>query len=261
MTIHREISYTPTPGLRTVGDLFLPDSPPTRDPVLLIHGGGWKGLAKEDFEFMVPFFIEDGRAVFNINYRLLGDATWPACGDDCLAAGRFLLEGGLAPWGLKDSSCVVVCGASAGGHLAMMTGLRLARDRVRGILSLAGPSRLDWVATTDGPLGLKERFFEQFFGSEIPLDDPAVIAASPALWGESNPPPLYCFHSGNDELVPPAHSEAALAAWHQGGSPAELTRFDGRGNLHGFWTDSDRSPGTVRPDLGEWVRHALSKLP
>lgn len=228
--------------------------------MLLIHGGGWKGLAKEDFEFMLPFFLADRRAVFNINYRLLGEAPWPACGDDCLAAGKFLLGGGLANRGLENPRRLVVCGASAGGHLAMMTGLRLPRERVRGILSMAGPSRLDWVATNDDPLGMNHKFFAQFFGSELPLDDPDVAAASPALREESNPPPLFCLHSRNDALVPPSHSEAALSAWQASGSQAELTLIDGRGNLHGFWLDADFSPGTLRPEVGQWVHRALSQL-
>lgn len=44
------------------------------------------------FNPIARLFTEFGMAVFNINYRLLDDAPWPACGDDCLYAGQFLLD-------------------------------------------------------------------------------------------------------------------------------------------------------------------------
>lgn len=255
----REIAYANGKHPRCVGDLFLPGGETPGAPVLLIHGGGWKGLTKESFEFMVPFFLEAGHPVFNINYRLLGDAPWPACGDDCVAAGKFLLEGGLAARGLPGPEKILICGASAGGHLAMMTGLRLPREKVRAMFSLAGPSRIDWVAETKDPLGLHEGFLRQFFGRDLSADAPEVRRASPALRAEKNPPRLFCLHSRNDELVPLAQSEEALAAWTAGGGTAGLTVMDGEGNLHGFWINNDRE-GELRPEVGEWVRHALSKL-
>jgi acetyl esterase len=254
----REIPYDAGSHPLCAGDLFLPGDR-RGAPVLLIHGGGWKGLNKESFAFMVPFFLAAGHPVFNINYRLLGDAPWPACGDDGLAAGKFLLAGGLAPCGLPAPEKILICGASAGGHLAMMTGLRLPRESVQAVFSLAGPSRLDWVAATRDPLGLSENFFSQFFGRDLSADAPEVREASPALRGEKNPPRLFCLHSRNDELVPLAQSEEALASWRAGGGRAELTVIDGDGNLHGFWIDNDRE-GALRAEVGEWVHDCLSKL-
>lgn len=257
--VQRDIPYDPDIGESGVGDLFLPDGETVRCPVLLIHGGGWKGMAKEDFEFMVPIFLAKGHPVFNINYRLLGVAPWPACGDDCGAAGKFLLRGGLRAFGLPAPGQILVCGASAGGHLAMMTGLRLPREKVRAILSMAGPSRLDWVAANRDPMGLHINFVSQFFGRELAPDAPEVRGASPALLGEKNPPRLFCLHSKNDRLVPLAQTEEACAVWESSGGEAEMTVIDGHGDLHGFWIDSDRDGGRLRPEVGAFVHHALAQ--
>jgi len=257
--VSREISYSGGNPSRCAGDLFLPEGVAGKWPVLLIHGGGWKGLSKESFEFMVPFFLEGGHPVFNINYRLLGEAPWPACGDDCVKAGEFLLAGGLTAHGLSAPEKILVCGASAGGHLAMMTGLRLPREKVVGILSMAGPSRIDWVATNRDPLGMSENFFLEFFGRAFPLDAPEVRLASPALREEQNPPRLFCLHSKNDLLVPLAQSEAAQSAWEAGGGRAEITVIDGHGDLHGFWIANDRD-GVLRPEVKEFVQHSLTQL-
>jgi len=260
MIIHRDIPYLAA-HTSTVGDLFLPREGEPGDPVLLIHGGGWAALDKESFEFMTGFFIAHGHPVFNINYRLLGEAVWPACAEDCVTASRFILEDGLAAHGLGNPARLIVCGASAGGHLAMMTGLMLPRKKVRGILSMAGPSRLDWIAAHHDPLGMHEGFFQRFFGHEVSPGNDAVRNASPALCVEGTPPPLFCLHSSNDDLVPLVHSQAAVERWQSLGGIAHLEVIDGIGNLHGFWMDSDRSPGVLRPEVGAWVSHSLTRLP
>lgn len=260
MNIHRDIPYLAAHS-STKGDLFLPGGGGTGSPVLLIHGGGWTSLDKESFEFMTGFFVAHGHPVFNINYRLLGEAVWPACAEDCTMAGRFILDGSLSSLGVAAPAGLIVCGASAGGHLAMMTGLMLPRDRVRGILSMAGPSRLDWIAAHQDPLAMHEGFLGRFFGREVSADDKAVQAASPALCLPGPPPPLFCFHSSNDDLVPLSHSQTAVEKWQEAGGCAELTIIDGIGNLHGFWMDSDRSPGVLRPEVSAWVSHCLARLP
>ena len=257
-SMQRDISYASRAGEWGVGDVFLPAGEVTGCPVLLIHGGGWRALAKESFEFMLPFFLGAGRPVFNINYRLLGTAPWPACGDDCLEAGRFVLDGGLAELGVPATDKILICGASAGGHLAMMTGLRLPRENVEAIVSMAGPSRLDWLAENRDPIGMHENFFPDFFGQPVALDSAVARDASPALRGEKEPPPLYCIHSSNDRLVPLQHSEEARKAWQAGGGRAELTILDGDGELHGFWVADDRD--RLRPEVGEFIKHVLNQL-
>jgi acetyl esterase/lipase len=259
-SVHRDISYASTAGKSGVGDLFLPAGEVRGCPVLLIHGGGWKALDKESIEFLVPFFLKAGRPVFNANYRLLGTAPWPACGADCLAAGRFILDGGMDLPGLPAPDKVLLCGASAGGHLAMMTGLSLPRERVEAVLSLAGPSRLDWLSSHPDPLGMHENFLESFFGRPVLPDSSEVRAASPALQEEKNPPRLFCLHSRNDRLVPLAHSQEVRAAWEAQGGTVDLTVIDGHGELHGFWIDNNRE-GELLPEVREFIRATLSQLP
>ncbi len=247
----REIPYARGGELRAVGDLFLPKGPARGAPVLLIHGGGWNALNKESFEFMLPLFALAGRPAFSVNYRYLSQAPWPACGEDCVLAGQFLLSGGLTDHGLETPEKILICGASAGGHLAMMTGLSLPTDRVEGIISMAGPSRLDWVATNPDPTNMHEGFYERFFGWDVPPEHPIVASASPAVVVEhlkKCPPPLFCFHSSADELCPPSYSREAVAAWTRRGGHAEATYFEGDENLHGFFVNNDRPSAVLRPE-------------
>lgn len=259
----REIPYAREGAQRAVGDLFLPKGPPRGAPVLLIHGGGWNALNKESFEFMLPIFALAGRPAFSVNYRYVSQAPWPACGDDCVLAGQFLLGGGLTEYGLEPPEKILICGASAGGHLAMMTGLALPANRVEGIVSMAGPSRLDWVAANPDPTNMHEGFYERFFGSSVSPEDPVVAAASPAILVEkigSIPPPLFCFHSSADELCPPRYSEEAVAAWTRSGGQAEAAYFDGDENLHGFFVNNDRPSAVLRPEAPMFFSRVFDAL-
>ena len=248
----REIAYARNGACRATGDLFIPEQPRSAVPVLLIHGGGWNAASKEFFEFMLPIFALAGRPVFNINYRYLSQARWPACLEDALAAARFVLEGGLSHEGLPTPSRLLICGASAGGHLAMMTGLGLPGACVEGIVSMAGPSRLDWLAQYRDPLGMHNGFLPRFFGREVLPNGPEVAAASPALCVKGRreaPPALYCLHSTRDLLCPARYSEEAVRVWKEAGGEAMAHYFEGEGDFHGFWVNSDRESDILQPEV------------
>ena len=140
MKVVNHLSYHGEYGFRGLGDLYLPDSVNSRTrAALLIHGGGWSALDKSSFAGVALYLCQDlGMAVYNINYRLCGQAPWPACGDDCLEAGTFFLNASIPDFEGFDRSRIVIVGASAGGHLALMTGLRLPAERVAGIVSISG---------------------------------------------------------------------------------------------------------------------------
>lgn len=250
--IIRDVPYARNGEDRAVGDLFLPLAPNRGKPVLLIHGGGWCAGSKEDVEYFLSIFLLAGRAVFSVNYRFIWQTPWPACGDDTLAAGHFLLDGDLTKYGLHNPEQIFVCGISAGGHLAMMTGLRLPCEKVEAIVSLAGPSRLDWVEAHHDPLGMHEDFLKRFFGQAVAFASLEMTEASPALAVKRLshlPPPLFCLHSETDQLCPACYSEEAATAWRSMGGEAIVETFEGADHLHGFWINSDRESDFVRPEV------------
>jgi len=97
---------------------------PVAGVVLDIHGGGWVvGNAPMNDAFNAAFASRCGLAVVSVDYRLAPRASMHAQMEECLAAARWLLQGGLPDYaGLP----VVVVGESAGAHLAAATlqGLR-----------------------------------------------------------------------------------------------------------------------------------------
>lgn len=229
----QDIQYAPQHGIRGLGDLFLPDEPRRAPLALCIHGGGWNAMDKYSWAGVAQLMCEQGFAAFNINYRLLDQAPWPACGDDCLAAANFLYEFSHPLMKqLSRSQGLVIIGGSAGGHLALMTGLRLPRDRVRAIVSISGPSDLLLRAQRTG-----RDFYHTFFGTKGEITDRMLLEASPVSYVKPNSPPLLCVHSTNDKLVMITQARRMIQMYQDLGARAELFAYSGPGEQHGIWID------------------------
>ena len=257
MTVLRDIAYAPEHGFRGQADLFLPA---TKEGSLIplavvIHGGGWTDMDKSALHPVARVLSEEGFASFCPNYRLLGDAPWPACGEDCLKAASFIIENARAFSPSIIPSPLVVIGASAGGHLAMMTGLRLPRGVVSHIVSMAGPSDI-YDLLENGILGLKSSsFIGRDDASKADCDD-----ASPLAFFKPGCPPLTCVHSSLDTLVPPSHSDKAIAKCGEAGSQADLFTFEGNDSYHGFWLPGPAGQAASERTLLPIVECFLRKL-
>ena len=96
---------------------------PVTGIVLDFHGGGWViGNAAMDDRQNAALVDACGVAVVAVDYRLATDTPLAGLMDDCLAAARWLLGGGIPDF---DGLPVFVVGESAGGHLAAGTLLQL----------------------------------------------------------------------------------------------------------------------------------------
>ena len=94
-----------------------------RGVLLDIHGGGWViGNARMDDLRNADLVRACGLAVVSVDYRLFWRTPLAGLIDDCVAAARWTLGGGLPEY---DGLPVFVSGESAGGHLAALTLQRL----------------------------------------------------------------------------------------------------------------------------------------
>lgn len=95
---------------------------------LHIHGGGWILGSPEMGDATNERLAERfDLAVLSVDYRLAPEHPHPAANDDCEAAARWLLEQGPKEFGADR---MFIGGESAGGHLTLVTGLRV-RDRLK----------------------------------------------------------------------------------------------------------------------------------
>jgi arylformamidase len=107
-----------------------------RPIVLFIHGGYWRKLDKSDHSFIVPFFLDAGHSVVNLNYDLCPDVSLDEIVQESIA--------GLIYCYRHFGQKIVLMGHSAGAHLAAMLlaqdwqKLGLAPDAITGSVLLTG---------------------------------------------------------------------------------------------------------------------------
>ena len=214
------LAYDDSGRATSSGDLLLPRTVDASTPVVLvIHGGGWNAMARKDLVGVAEFFRDDlGFAAFNIDYRLASkDARWPACGDDCVQAARYLLsERFSAATGIRPQK-IWICGASAGGHLALWTAMSLPKDKVAGVVAISpiGDPRPDFAMHA----GRYTNLFGADAGARLSEMDPCRLAVSPG-------PPVLITHSRQDNVVPIESARNFAEAYRRVGGECDMYEYN-----------------------------------
>ena len=219
-------------------DLYVTRTPDKPLPTLIfIHGGGWTGGTKEGRDLAILPYLDMGMNVVNVEYRLARVAQAPAAVEDCRCALRWVIQH-AKEYGV-DVNKVVVSGDSAGGHLALTTGMLPASaglDR-----ECPGPDNLkvaaivNWYGISDvselldGPN--MKAYAVQWLGS---ASDREQIArrVSPLTYVRAGLPPVLTIHGDADPTVPYTQSVRLHKALADAGVANELMTIPG--GKHGF---------------------------
>ena len=253
------VVYGVADNFETRLDLYLPRGERGPLPTLIqIHGGGWVGGSKEANALRFLPYLEMGWAVVNVQYRLGQVGLAPAAVEDCLCALRWVIRN-ADDYGL-DASRIVVTGYSAGGHLALTTGMTPASvglDRqCPGNEPLQVAAIVNWYGITDVAdllEGANTRSYAvQWMGS---MTDRKEVAArvSPLTYVRSGLPPVLTIHGDADPTVPYSHAVRLKEALDGAGVPNRLHTVPGGG--HGNFTVEEYQQvyETVRQFLTEHV--------
>jgi len=211
----------------------VPDAQPT---LIYIHGGGWTGGTKEaGFNKVLPY-LEMGWNVVNVEYRLARVSEAPAAVEDCLCALRWVAANAKAHH--IDVNRLVLTGDSAGGHLALTTGMipeSAGLDReCPGVPLPKVAAIVDWYGITDvndlldGP-NLRN-YAVQWLGSS-PARAETAKRLSPLEYVRPGVPPVLMIHGDADPTVPYQHSIRLKAALDKAGVPNDF--FTVPGGKHG----------------------------
>jgi acetyl esterase/lipase len=210
----RNLAYVDDRDRRHRLDIYRPQEPPTRAPVLLqIHGGAWMIGSKEQQGLPLMYQLaQDGWVCVAINYRLSPRATWPDHLLDCKRALAWVKEhiGELG----GDPDRVVVTGGSAGGHLAAMLGLTANDPSFQPGFESVDTSVRAFVpiyavydfTDREGIRGRRDplrRALERHIVKRMRDDDPTTFdLASPMSHVREGVPPCFVIHGALDTLVP-----------------------------------------------------------
>jgi acetyl esterase/lipase len=227
----------------TIGDSSV------RKPTLIyFHGGGWvEGTKESTLFYMLPYLARGMNAV-NVEYRMSPESLAPAAVEDCRCALHWVYEN-AAKYGF-DTSKIVVSGHSAGGHLALMTGLLSPGDgfdnscqkpddqwrlgttqdvKVAAIVNFYGPANV--TKLIEGPT--TRNFALRWFGS-LPDREELAKRVSPITYVHAGNPPTITIMGDKDTQVPYDQEVALHQAFDRAGVPNQLVTI--RGGGHGTTT-------------------------
>ena len=208
-------------------DVYLPDEGAGPFPVIMsIHGGAFKFGDKRGGDLEAALAgLRRGYAVVSVNYRLSGEARFPAQIQDVKAAIRFVRT--RAGRYFLNPERIAVWGGSAGGYLAALAGtsggVRELEDlslgnagqssRVQAVVDWFGP--VDFLAMdrqfrksgiAGQPHGTADSFESQLLGRPIAQAPELVRMADPQTYISPDDPPFFIQHGTRDDVIPTAQS-------------------------------------------------------
>lgn len=239
-----DIAYVQNGHERQKLDLYLPPGTDTLRPLILfIHGATFRDGDKAHMPALR--YVRQGYAVASINYRLSGDAVFPAQIQDGKAAVRFLRAN--AEKYRLDPDHFGVWGISAGGYLAALLGTagdqtrwdnvgeyRDVSSRVQAVVDWYGPTdflQMDAHRTLTGVVhDAPDSPESQLIGGPIQEHPDLVADANPAAYATADDPPFVIVHGLDDPLVPHHQSVLLFDALLAVGNNAALLTLMGQGH-------------------------------
>jgi len=245
------LTYQRAGGVDLKLDVYRPRDVEGPNPTLMyIHGGGWTNGSKEGSSLTFLPYLEMGWTVVNVAYRLADVAHAPAAVEDTRCALRWIYRN-AEQYGF-DKENIVVTGNSAGGHLALTTGMLTAEvgmerqcpgDRMRSTWNI-GPRNteilevaaiVNWYGISNvtdllnsGP-GTSGNFTEAWIGSS-PNRVATAARVSPVNHVRDDLPPIISIHGDEDSIVPYSHGVQLHEALDRAEVSNELITIEGGGH-------------------------------
>ena len=237
-------------------DIYWPEEGDGPFPVIVsIHGGAFMGGDKRDVQ-LTPMLesLKRDYVLIGVNYRMSGEAIFPALIHDVKAAIRWIRAN--AENYLFDPKRIATWGGSAGGYLSLMMGVSTWASELED-LTLGNPEQpshvqavVDWFGPTDF-LKMDEQLAESGFappeefshnganspeslllGAQITQIPELVHRANPETYIRSIAPPFFIQHGDQDDTVPHQQSVnfAAKVREKAGDERVTLELIEGAGH-------------------------------
>jgi acetyl esterase/lipase len=238
------IIYATTSNVDLKLDLYLPKDRATPHPTLILfHGGGWVDGQKERNIFYLLPYLSMGWAVINVEYRTARQAPAPAAVEDCRCALRWVTY--HAKDYSLDTAKFVLTGTSAGGHLALITGMLPEGNIFDRQCPTTGGERwnqptepqlkvaaiVNWFGITDVAElidGARAKHYAiEWFGSLRNREELARLV-SPINYVRADLPPIITIHGDQDDVAPYTQAVRLHAALDKAGVPNQLITIRGR---------------------------------
>jgi acetyl esterase/lipase len=240
--IVRDVVYKNIGGFQAKVDVYTRYDRKPGPTLVYIHGGGWANGSKEQYSLWFLPYLQLGMRVVSVQYRLAGVAPPPAAVKDCRCALYWTFQN-AGKYGF-DPNKIALTGGSAGGHLALMTGLLKPSDGFDDECSGTPPGRVVAIVNYYGPTDLAngvEQKNASVLGWFRGVADAKSLAwrLSPLKYVGKDTPPILTIQGDADEMVPYQDSLKLRDALSKAGVANELVTIPGGKHGRFRWTDAD----------------------
>lgn len=240
-------------------DLYVPTGKDGPFPVVIyVHGGGWQqGDKREPVQRgQVDALLKGGYAVASLNYRLSGEATFPAAIQDVKTAVRWLRAN--ADTYQLDNKHFGAWGDSAGANLVSLLGTSCEAPGLDGegkdisnadqsscvqaVVDFYGPTNFllmdqEYSGLSCPPNSGKHHLptspESKYVGGALAQNQALVKAANPITYISKDDPPVFIEHGTADCTVPPPQSQLLYDALEPVIGQANVTITYMKGYEHG----------------------------
>jgi acetyl esterase/lipase len=257
--LDRDIVFATINGHALKLDIAYPKDNKGKLPaVVYIHGGGFEMGDKPTDQAV--FFAKNGFVGVAIEYRLSGEAKFPAAIHDCKTAIRWT-RANAKKYGI-DPDKIGVIGESAGGYLVAIMGTsggdsyfegdgpyREYSSNVQAVVDLFGPIdfALKGASASNKDQNTANDPRSKFLGKPVQEAPELVKKANPVTYVDANDPPTLMIHGEKDTGVVIQQSELLFDALTKVGVRARLVCVKNAG--HGFAPSPEGA--TISPSLDE----------
>lgn len=232
-----DVVYVTVNGWEGRADIYYNTGAAKPTPVLFnIHGGGWNHGTKESQAGFGGFF-KQGYAVVNVEYRLVQTAPAPAAVEDIRSVILYTVE--HAKEFNIDPHKIIMMGASAGGHLALMGGLLQNDHRFDGDNKNSNDftiaAIIDKYGLADFTVPGIEKYKSELKWLGNYWKNPALLqSVSPIYYVKKTSPPAIIIHGDADPRIPYRQSAALYEKYREAGATVKFITVPG--GLHGNFT-------------------------
>lgn len=214
--VPKGVTLLPNVEIGTAGNrpllmsIAFPDTAPEKPmPVVVyIHGGGWNKEDRLGAANSICTYIKRGYIGVSLDYRLTGEAAFPAQVEDVKLAIRYLRAN--ADKYYIDPDRIGVWGTSAGGHLASMLGTSADEPDLEGTGGWQEYSdKVQAVCDFYGPVDFTTEFANGYSsvtallgGKRAFIVPDLAKKAMPATYASKDDPPFFIRHGDADPTIP-----------------------------------------------------------
>lgn len=175
---HRDLAYGPSEA--EILNVFPADRNTPAPIQMFFHGGGWRSMDKDAFDYIARTFHRHGVMTVVVNYALCPAVTIDELVRQCRESIAWTFRNAAKYGG--DSTRIFISGHSAGAHVTAMAAVTdwnshagIPRDVIKGVTAISGLYELEAVrlSSTYAPLG--------FTWDQVVRNSPTALPPPPRI--------------------------------------------------------------------------------